>query len=316
MNRRQQFCTRCGASVAGALKFCSGCAAPLPDEEADTERPGSEGVGAERAAGASGAEAPADALQRDSALTAAHYRPAAGASSQPAGSPPAIDARASTGGRNLLPLLAGLAVGALLAGLVLFVWIGRRGGVEADEGGARARADSASNVGKSLTATQPSSSPTRAGDGASQQPTAAAAPTPAVEEESYNPAAVERGVRSCLNGWVAATRAHDLNAHMSFYAPALNFYYRLSNVGVERVRADRARAFDRFTKLEAQLSNVVVTPDPAGRLATAVFDKSWNFEGDEHSTSGSVRQKLELENIGGRWLITGEKDLQIYYVNK
>jgi serine/threonine protein kinase/ketosteroid isomerase-like protein len=124
-----------------------------------------------------------------------------------------------------------------------------------------------------------------------------------------------QGARACLEGWVAATRDHDFETHMSFYADMLSFYYKRSNVSIATVRADRARAFTRYAKLDVQLSNVVVTPDPTGLTATATFDKTWNFEGDKNS-SGAVRQTVSLENVGGRWLITGEKDLQIYYVNR
>ncbi len=59
-----------------------------------------------------------------------------------------------------------------------------------------------------------------------------------------------------------------------------------------------------------------VTPDASGEKATAVFDKEWNFEGAEKYSAGKVQQQLTLGKIGGRWLITGEKDLKTYYVEK
>jgi len=110
--------------------------------------------------------------------------------------------------------------------------------------------------------------------------------------------------------------SRDLDAHMSYYADTLDTYYMKSQVSASVVRADRAQAYSTYSSLDIDLSNVEITPDSTGERATAIFDKTWDFEGDEKSTSGSVQQKLWLAKIGGRWRITGEKDLQVYYVNK
>jgi ketosteroid isomerase-like protein len=128
--------------------------------------------------------------------------------------------------------------------------------------------------------------------------------------------AVREQVTAVLNGWTSASRAHDLEGHMSHYADTLDTYYNASNVSASRVRADRARAYALYTTLDIELSNVKVTSDPSGNTASAVFDKTWTFEGSEKYSSGSVHQKIWLTKIGGRWLITGEKDLQVYYVNR
>jgi len=129
-------------------------------------------------------------------------------------------------------------------------------------------------------------------------------------------AAVRDEVTAVLNGWTSSSRAHDLDAHMNYYADTLDTYYNASNVSSSRVRADRARAYALYTTLDIELSNLKVTPDPNGDKATAVFDKTWTFEGSEKYSSGSVHQKVWLARIGGRWRITGEKDLQVYYVNR
>jgi len=141
-----------------------------------------------------------------------------------------------------------------------------------------------------------------------------ASPPSRIENIKVDTSAIEREVTATLNGWAAASQAHDLDTHMSYYADILDTYYLRSNVSADFVRADRARAYSRFTKLDIKLSNIEVTPDPSGTRATAVFDKTYNFEGDKY-LSGSVRQAIWLKKIGGRWLITGEKDLQVYYVN-
>ena len=69
----------------------------------------------------------------------------------------------------------------------------------------------------------------------------------------------------------------------------------------------------RYDTININIDNVKVTPDASGERATVVLDKEWNFEGAEKFSSGKVQQQLTLNKIGGRWLITGEKDLKIYY---
>jgi serine/threonine protein kinase/ketosteroid isomerase-like protein len=115
-------------------------------------------------------------------------------------------------------------------------------------------------------------------------------------------------VQAALKGWADAMKAHDLDAYMSHYADTLDAYYRRSNVSLADVRADKAKAFARFSSMDVQLSNIQITPDDSGARATATFDKSWYFTG-EKPFSGTVRQALWLEKTGGRWRITAEKDL-------
>ncbi|HEY0546817.1 MAG TPA: hypothetical protein VGC91_15665 [Pyrinomonadaceae bacterium] len=148
-------------------------------------------------------------------------------------------------------------------------------------------------------------------------PNANLAPSPAATATPapVDVAAVREQVTSVLNGWASASRTHDLDKHLSYYADTLDTYYNATNVSSSRVRSDRARAYKIYTTLDVELSNLKITPDPSGEKATATFDKTWTFEGSEKYSSGSVHQKIWLTKIGGRWRITGEKDLQVYYVN-
>jgi ketosteroid isomerase-like protein len=144
-------------------------------------------------------------------------------------------------------------------------------------------------------------------------PTATPTPTPT----PLTPKQVEEvrdRVGDALKGWAESTRDRDIDEHMKFYADRLEFYYSRA-MPASQVRDDRERAFNRYDKIDVKLTNVQVTPDPTGERATAVFDKTWDFEaGDRHST-GSVRQQLTLVKSGDRWLITAEKDLKVYYRN-
>ena len=117
-------------------------------------------------------------------------------------------------------------------------------------------------------------------------------------------------VMEVLNGWVEAMGRHDLDTYMSYYAPALDTYYRRSNVTRADVRADKSRAFSRYVTLDIKVSNVQVRADESGGRVYVTYDKAYDFaEAGGHHFTGTARSGLWLEKSGSRWLITSEKDL-------
>lgn len=123
---------------------------------------------------------------------------------------------------------------------------------------------------------------------------------------------IRKDVNQSLDGWKDSTEDGDINKHMSFYADTVDFY-NASGASSSIIRADRQKAFDTYPDIEIKLSNIKITPDSTGEKATVVLDKTWRFENDEKVSEGSVQQQLTLSKINGRWLITGEKDLKVYY---
>jgi ketosteroid isomerase-like protein len=201
-----------------------------------------------------------------------------------------------------------------LGALCVFLYLKNRGDAEHALGGnteANRPANNANTQSGNNTQSNPQNS-NRANVNGNSRSTPTPAPSPTAAP--IDVAAVAGQVTSALNGWAAATTARDINAHMNYYADTLDTYYNAKNVGSSRVRTDRERAFNTYSSMDVQLSNIRVTPDPSGQRATATFDKTWTFEGDKYS-NGSVQQLVTLAKTGGRWRITGEKDLQVYYVN-
>lgn len=148
---------------------------------------------------------------------------------------------------------------------------------------------------------------------ASPSPTPSPTAQPTLRPEETK--AITKDVQNALDEWRATTENAEVDAHIARYADTVD-YYKAGRVNVARVRADRQSAFDAYGFLSVNLDNVKVTPDASGEKATVVLDKEWNFEGREKFSSGKVQQQLTLGKINGKWLITGEKDLKIYYVNK
>ena len=133
-------------------------------------------------------------------------------------------------------------------------------------------------------------------------------PSPAASVAPVDVAAARKEVTSTLNAWAESIKSRDINAHMKYYAATLNTYYARSNVSADVVRADRERAFSKYSTLDIQISNLNIEIDPNGQRAVATFEKTFDFRGDKNF-SGSGPNRFWFEKTGGVWRITGEKDL-------
>lgn len=122
---------------------------------------------------------------------------------------------------------------------------------------------------------------------------------------------VSREVSQRLFSWKSQAESLDLNSYMAHYAGTVD-YYRKSGASSAFVRADKQRAFSRYSSIRVNLSNISVTTDASGQTASATFDKEWDFQGNG-SSAGKVRQLMRLAKINGQWYITAEKDLRVYY---
>ncbi len=146
-------------------------------------------------------------------------------------------------------------------------------------------------------------------------PTPRATPSPKPTLNPETASAVTNDVQGVIDNWKNASENGDLDAHLSQYARTVD-YYKAGKIGSAAVRADKQRAFETFDSINFNISNMKVTPDASGEKATAVFDKEWKFEGEGKYSAGKVQQLLNLTKMNGKWLITGEKDLKVYYVDK
>ncbi len=165
--------------------------------------------------------------------------------------------------------------------------------------------NAATNQNANLSTPTPSATPN-----ATLTPSATPTPKPALDPKEAK--AATENVGSVIDAWAEATENRDIDAHIGQYADTVD-YYKGGRVSAARVRADRARAFEMYDSMRVNISNVKITPDAAGEKATAVLDKEWEFSGGDKFSNGKVRQQLTFAKIGGKWLITGEKDLKLYY---
>jgi ketosteroid isomerase-like protein len=132
-----------------------------------------------------------------------------------------------------------------------------------------------------------------------------------------NSSSADTDIRNSLEGWAQTSRNRDVDGHLQYYADTLDFYYGRTMVPSSKVREDRNRAFAKFNSIGIQLANINIQLDSTGQRATVTLDKTFDFRGDNNAFfNGSVQTLLALTKLGGSWLITGEKELKVYYVNK
>ena len=141
--------------------------------------------------------------------------------------------------------------------------------------------------------------------------TPTAAPT-AAPSPGFNSEQVKREVSEKINAWKTAAESVNSTAYMNYYADTID-YYNKKKAGLDFVRRDKQKFFDKYNDIKINISNLRVTTDAAGENSTAVFDKEWKFESEDNYSAGKVQSQLQLRKFDGRWLITGEKDLKVYY---
>jgi ketosteroid isomerase-like protein len=298
------FCLQDGSPLARASEVLDGpgARAAIPDDETTVDRKGG---------------SPTEVLARQSAKTELISGPVTTA---PAAARPTIQSSQDPGApprsrQNALIVLLSVLVLLLLVALAGFgAWLAlrdrqSRGPVVVRQDNSQTNGAETLNLNGIVGAKPNSNRSSTNGQINANSLAPASTPTP------VDTSAIRDQVVTTVNGWASATRARDIDAHMSYYADRLDVYYKASNVSSSRVRADREKAYAVFSSLDVRLTNIKVTPDPAGQRASAIFDKTWNFTGEKYS-SGSVQQMMWFEKTGGRWLITGEKELQVYYVNR
>ena len=130
---------------------------------------------------------------------------------------------------------------------------------------------------------------------------------------NFNPEKEREEVENTIDSWKSMTESRNIAGYIRSYADRVD-YYRSSNASRDFVRQDKERAFAGYDSINIDINNLQITFGSDRNTAIAEFDKKWEFEGEEKYSAGKVRQQLQLRKAGSQWLITGERDLRVYYV--
>lgn len=121
----------------------------------------------------------------------------------------------------------------------------------------------------------------------------------------------KQAAEAFVNNWIKTITDRRFNDHMACYADNLDMYYTRSNVSKSEISKNRQEMFNTFSRIDMSIYNLQVSMG-SNNSATATFNKKWDCSGAE-TFSGEVVQRLNLKNINGRWLITGEEEIQILW---
>jgi hypothetical protein len=127
----------------------------------------------------------------------------------------------------------------------------------------------------------------------------------------------EAAVRATVDRWIRTAIDRDLEAHMDCYAPSMSHYFKKDGVDIQLVRRDKESFFRKYDRLDLYaVSDVSIRTLGDGR-ADATFRKEWDavtHAGVHYK--GAERQRLELRQFGGRWKISSEVELEIYWTRR
>ncbi|HKG11774.1 MAG TPA: nuclear transport factor 2 family protein [Pyrinomonadaceae bacterium] len=118
-------------------------------------------------------------------------------------------------------------------------------------------------------------------------------------------------LRAALQEWVEATNAKDIGRQMNFYMPRLLAYYLTRNTPRDAVRAEKARVFERATRIDINADEPEVVFLEQGRVAVMRFRKRYRVEGGPAARSGEVVQELRWRRAGDGWKIYSERDIRV-----
>lgn len=132
-------------------------------------------------------------------------------------------------------------------------------------------------------------------------PTTAVAPiaptTPAAAAAPADPAAGIREVESAVRAWAAAWSARDVARYLAAYAPDFT-----PPRGQDRKawEADRRARIEEKAAISVEIDSLVISLK--GQAATASFQQTYSAD----KLREKSRKTLELQRVGGRWLIRKE----------
>jgi ketosteroid isomerase-like protein len=118
-------------------------------------------------------------------------------------------------------------------------------------------------------------------------------------------------LRAALQEWVEATNSKDIGRQMNFYMPRLLAYYLTRNTPRDAVRAEKARVFERATRIDINADEPEVVFLEQGRVAVMRFRKRYRVEGGPAARSGEVVQELRWRRADDGWKIYSERDIRI-----
>jgi hypothetical protein len=135
------------------------------------------------------------------------------------------------------------------------------------------------------------------------------APTP-----SFQPENPENEIRNLLGRYARTQQEMNLEGHLQCYGSRVNWFSQ--DLSHSELRGKIAPVFSGFRSMNMQIDQVEIRVN--GSSASAEFDKYWKYlgQGNRRDFCGKVRNRFELEQESGRWVVVGVKEKVVYWVEK
>lgn len=147
------------------------------------------------------------------------------------------------------------------------------------------------------------------------RPSGSDAPTSLQQRSRTEPIsgnAIPAGIDALLSKWRDTLIHHDLDGHVSCYAPMVYVFYNRRNVTRMGVREDRSRALSTYPEIRKYTISDVQLESLTATRAVVTFDKEWDTAGRGRS-AGAEKGRLTLERLNGDWKIVAEQEVRVYW---
>ena len=131
----------------------------------------------------------------------------------------------------------------------------------------------------------------------------------------FGSAAAEPEIRSLLNRWQTTADSQSLGAHLSCYAPTVSPFFNARALSREQVEQEKRKLLAQYPVMEIEISSLSFEKLES-RSAVVRFEKAWNARGVEGTFEGAETARLRLVKVSGKWLISGEEELQVHWYKK
>lgn len=129
---------------------------------------------------------------------------------------------------------------------------------------------------------------------------------------STNAEAVKAEIANLVEQWKGLNEGHNADKLAQMYGEKVDYLGKTGVTNAE-IRLTLQKAFDAYSEIDLNITNLSIAVDAEASAATALFDNEWTYEASPKLSSGKAHTKLHFQRAGSEWKIASERQLKIYY---
>jgi hypothetical protein len=131
----------------------------------------------------------------------------------------------------------------------------------------------------------------------------------------FGPSTDDADIKAVIERWRGTQSINELPAHMLTYAPSVGPFFNQPRFLREQVYIEKRKFLSRYTSLKIEISALRINHIDK-RTAIATFEKTWESRGGTRRFDGAETARLTLRKVGSDWLIAGEEEVNVHWVNQ